>query len=85
MLPRVSVGTTQTLEFRQAIFPNGMGELVFFALLPWTGSKSTDLNIRRCQAENYYFPTSNTANLNVCMSGEPIKIGPCMSIRKQKE
>lgn len=52
----VSAGTAQIPEFGQTVFPNGTEELVFSALLPWTGSNNPDLNIFRRQAKKIVFP-----------------------------
>lgn len=69
MLLLVSVGMAQTLEFGQNIFPHGIEELAASNLLPWIGYNDTDLSTFRHQAKKYYFPTSNKANLNFCVSG----------------
>lgn len=55
------------LEFGQNGFPNGTEDAALSTLLPWIGDNSTDLDSLRHQGKNHYFPTSNKANLNVCM------------------
>lgn len=76
MCPQVSDGRAQTPESGQTIFPDATEQLVFSALLPWTSSKSTDLNVWRCQAAKDDFLTSNKAKLHLRVSGETNKIGP---------